>query len=224
MKGRIAEVFESIQGEGVYLGERQIFIRFYGCNLNQCKFCDTRLDEFKEYEPYELFSHLKSYSNNFHSVSLTGGEPLMQKDFLKEFLPLVKQKGLTTYLETNATLPSALKDIIDYTDIIAMDFKLPSSTGLREFWQEHKAFLDIASRGKVFVKAVICHDTDVADLKKAVELLSDFNQNIPFILQPNSFELNRWLMDKIQGFKEYSLRFLSDVRVIPQVHKLAGIR
>ncbi len=224
MKAKIAEVFQSIQGEGTYLGEKQIFIRFYGCNLNHCRFCDTRLYSFKEYESYELFSHLKSHSNDFHSISLTGGEPLAQKDFLKEFLPLVKQEGLTTYLETNATLPEALKDIIDYTDIIALDFKFPSSTGLREFWQEHEAFLRIASQKEAFVKAVICYTTELADLRKAVELLSNFNRNVPFILQPNSFEFNKLLMDKIQEFKRYSLRFLSDVRIIPQMHKVVGVK
>ncbi len=36
----IAEIFSSIQGEGVYVGRRQIFIRFCGCNLN-CRYCDT---------------------------------------------------------------------------------------------------------------------------------------------------------------------------------------
>ena len=39
MKARIMEVFSSLQGEGVRLGERQIFVRFGGCNL-QCDYCD----------------------------------------------------------------------------------------------------------------------------------------------------------------------------------------
>ena len=129
-----------------------------------------------------------------------------------------------TYLETNATLPEALKEVIDYIDIIAMDFKFPSSTGLRDLWQEHESFLKIASQKEVFVKAVICNSTDLADLKKATQLLSNFNQSIPFILQPNSYEINKVLMDKIQEFQNFSLKFLSDVRVIPQMHKLVGVK
>ena len=220
MKARIAEVFQSIQGEGIYLGKEQIFIRFFGCNLNHCKFCDTQLSSFKEYEPFDLFRYLKSGFKGIDSISLTGGEPLVQKDFLKEFLPLVKHEGFKIYLETNATLPEALNDIIDYIDIIAMDFKLPSSTGLRDFWQEHEAFLKIASKREVFVKAVICKSTDLVDLKKALQLLSNFNQDIPFVLQPNSFQLDKLLMNKIQEFQKYSLKYLSDARVIPQIHKL----
>ncbi|MDX9694125.1 MAG: 7-carboxy-7-deazaguanine synthase QueE, partial [Methanothermobacter sp.] len=40
MRAPIMEVFSSIQGEGLLVGCRQIFIRFAGCNLN-CKYCDT---------------------------------------------------------------------------------------------------------------------------------------------------------------------------------------
>lgn len=182
------------------------------------------MDSFKEYESFDLLSYLKSGFNGIHSISLTGGEPLVQKDFLKEFLPLIKQAGFKSYLETNATLPQALKETIDYIDIIALDFKLPSSTGLKDLWQEHEAFLRIALQREVFVKTVICNTTDLADLNKAVQLLSNFRQDIPFVLQPNSFEISRMLMNKIQDFKEFSLGFLSDVRVIPQMHKLAGVR
>jgi 7-carboxy-7-deazaguanine synthase len=224
MKARIAEVFQSIQGEGIYLGKEQIFIRFYGCNLNGCRFCDTQLDSFKEYEPGDLFNYLKSGFNGLHSVVLTGGEPLVQKDFLREFLPLLKQAGFELYLETNATLPEALKGIIDYIDIIAMDFKLPSSTGLRGFWPEHEAFLRLAAQREVFIKAVICNTTELMDLQQAIQIISKVNQNIPFILQPNSFELSTLLMDKIQEFKRFPLKFLSDVRVIPQMHKVIGVK
>ncbi len=224
MKAKVAEVFKSIQGEGIYLGEKQIFVRFYGCNLDRCRFCDTRLHSFREYVSSELLERLKSYSNDFHSISFTGGEPLVQSNFLKDFLPLVKQEGFKTYLETNATLPQALKDVIEYLDIIAADFKLPSSTGLRNFWSEHEAFLEIALKKQVFFKAVICKNTDLADVKRAVELLAKFNREIPFVLQPNSFEFHRQLADRIQEFKNFALRYLSDVRIIPQLHKIVGVR
>jgi len=72
MKAKIVEVFESIQGEGLYLGEKQIFVRFFGCNLN-CNFCDTRPDRFMEYEPQELFKEIELYQDKYHSISFTGG-------------------------------------------------------------------------------------------------------------------------------------------------------
>lgn len=223
MEGKLTEIFESIQGEGIYQGMRQVFLRCYGCNL-RCQFCDTKLDSYKEYEAKGLIREIGSLNGRIHSIALTGGEPLLQLDFLKEFLPLAWQMGSKIYLETNGTLPDSLSEVIDNIDIIAMDFKFPSSTGLRDFWCEHEAFLRIALQKEVFVKAVICNSTNLADLEKAVRLLSNHNKNITFILQPNSFELNGLLSNKIKEFQKFALEFLSDVRVIPQMHKLMRIR
>jgi len=132
MKAKIAEVFDSVQGEGLYLGERQIFVRFFDCNLN-CSFCDTKPDRFTEYEPQELFQEIKLYHQHYHSISFTGGEPLLYKDFLKEILKLTRRHGYKHYLETNGTLAAELEELIDHIDIVAMDLKLPSSTGLGNF-------------------------------------------------------------------------------------------
>ncbi|MFC1657844.1 7-carboxy-7-deazaguanine synthase QueE [Candidatus Omnitrophota bacterium] len=224
MKARIAEVFQSIQGEGIHLGKEQVFIRFFGCNLERCAFCDTRLSAFKEYAPADLCDYLKSGFSRLNSVALTGGEPLVQKEFLSRFLPLLKQAGLEIYLETNATLPGALRAVIDYIDIIAIDFKFPSSTGLRRFWQEHEEFLKLATQKEVLIKAVICHSTVYSDLEQAVKVISRVNRAVPFILQPNSFESGSSLTNKILEFKRFSLQSLSDVRIVPQLHKMIGVR
>ena len=85
-------------------------------------------------------------------MSLTGGEPLLQKDFLKGLLSLFKESRMISYLETNGILYKELQSIIDDIDIIAMDFKLPSSTKCRSFWDEHKRFLEVALRKEVFIK------------------------------------------------------------------------
>ena len=161
-KGKIVEIFHSIQGEGLYVGAPQIFVRFYGCNLN-CKFCDTKLTRFDKYSDIEAFEALLSFRDKFHSVCFTGGEPLLQKDFLKKVSTLIKQKGLVVYLETNGTLFNELSDIIDYVDIVAMDWKLSSSTGLRDFKEEHTEFLRIALEKDVFVKIVICNSTQFSE-------------------------------------------------------------
>lgn len=223
MRGKIAEVFESLQGEGLYLGKRQIFVRFFGCNL-RCNFCDTKLNYFKEYEVLDLLTQIRSYRGSYHSISFTGGEPLMQKDFLKQILMSTSNEGYKNYLEANGTLPKNLKEIIDYIDIVAMDIKLPGSTGLKGYWQEHAEFLSIALNKDVFVKTVICNSTEISDLNKAIGLLVRADRNIPLVLQPNSFEISNELMDRIQEFKKLCLEELPDVRIIPQIHKFIGVR
>lgn len=223
MKGRIAEVFDSIQGEGLYLGEKQIFIRFYGCNLD-CKYCDTRLSSFMEYEPEELHKELKLYQGKFHSVSFTGGEPLLQKDFLKEMLKLTRKDNFRNYLETNGILHEELRDVIDYVDIIAMDLKLPSSTGLSEFWEEHRMFLEIASKREVFLKTVISRSTEEEDLRTGLRMVRETAQGTVLILQADSNEDEVYLHDKLATFKELCRKERVTACLVNQIHKVIGLK
>ena len=207
------------------MGEDQCFLRFYDCNL-ACDFCDTKLETFREYSADALLDALRQEIGTrlINTVALTGGEPLVQRDFLLEFLPLLKKEGRRAYLETNGVLYNELFDVIDYVDVIAMDIKLPSSTKQKEYWREHEEFLKTAAAKEAFVKVIICHDTQLADFKKAVSLVKGIDPSITFVIQPNSAELGRPLADKLQEFKKYSREHLSDVRVIPQIHKAVGIR
>ena len=223
MKGRIHEVFDSVQGEGLYVGERQLFVRFFGCNL-RCKFCDTRLESFMEYEPHELLQELKLYEDEYHSVSFTGGEPLLQKDFLKEALKLTREEGFRNYLETNGTLPYDLEEVIDYLDIVAMDIKLPSSTGDFSYWRTHRKFLEIASSKEIFVKLVICKSTHVEDIIKAVHLIRWVNSAITVILQPDTHDASFSIDKKIEYYKTLCENHYLSSCVIPQVHKAIGYR
>jgi len=223
MKGRVAEVFDSIQGEGLYLGARQLFVRFFGCNLN-CKFCDTTLRRFVEYEPQELLDKLKSYPNTYHSVSFTGGEPLLQNGFLKEILTLTKNNGFSNYLETNGTLPEALEAVIEHLDIVAMDLKLPTSTDLDNYWQAHSEFLEIASKKEVFLKAVICGSTKEKDLKDAIKLIKEINKFSILVLQPNSEENSNRMAKKLEKFKGVCLKNNITACIIPQIHKISRVK
>lgn len=222
MKARIAEIFESVQGEGIYTGEKQVFIRFFGCNLS-CGFCDTPLIEFKEYTVGELKEEIAAFSG-YHSLSLTGGEPLLQADFLKDFLERVKDLKAKIYLETNGVLVDELRKVLDFVDIIAMDFKMPSFSG-QECWTEHEEFLKSSQGKDVFVKMAVTKSAKPQEIKRAAEIIKRINANIPVVLQPNWFELDSALLGKIESFKkDLKLCGLADVRILPQAHKLAGIK
>ncbi|MDD5027619.1 MAG: 7-carboxy-7-deazaguanine synthase QueE [Candidatus Omnitrophica bacterium] len=223
MKGKIAEVFDSVQGEGLYLGEKQIFVRFYGCNLG-CRFCDTKLQSFMEYEPEELFQELKLYRDKYHSISFTGGEPLLQKDFLKELLKLTHKDNFKNYLETNGVLHEELRDIIEHLDFVAMDLKLPSSTGLGGFWEEHRLFLKIASQREVFLKTVVCKDTTEDDLKEGLRLIRETAQQAILILQPDSNEDRAHMRNKIDNFKDLCRKERVTVCAVDQIHKAIGVK
>ncbi|MFH0935929.1 MAG: 7-carboxy-7-deazaguanine synthase QueE [Candidatus Omnitrophota bacterium] len=223
MKGKISEVFSSVQGEGLYLGIKQLFVRFYGCNL-QCSFCDTKIDSFIEYDSEELSQEIKLYGRDFHSVAFTGGEPLLQKDFLKEALKAAKRGDYLNYLETNGTLPAQLEEVVNYVDIVAMDIKLPSSAGSSGLWSVHEEFLKVASAKEVFVKTVICSSTTQQDIEQAVKLLYKASPSSVLVLQPDSNEKLSALEEKLRLFKNFCRCYRITACIIPQMHKIIGVR
>ncbi len=241
MTGLVTEIFSSVQGEGLLAGCRQVFIRLYGCNLN-CSFCDTALNEKPDYCRFELTpgqgdfkllpNPLKSavaaatastYDLTLHhSVSLTGGEPLLHTSFIRELIPLLKGTRRGIYLETNGTLPDKLSEIIDLVDIIAMDFKLPSVSGLPPYWEEHRRFLKIAVSKETYVKIVVGKDTTITEIDKAAKLIKSVTQNVPLIIQPVSRngKVKGIIPARTLALQRQALKKLNDVRIIPQTHKI----
>ncbi len=229
MTAQISEIFKSIQGEGKYIGLPQLFIRFFQCHMH-CSWCDTPDsigDGKKDYQSYsleQLKEEVRPLMPGCHSVSLTGGEPLLQVDFIRLFLPYIREAGLKVYLETSGVLYQALSQIVDQVDIVSMDLKLPSSTGCRASWQEHAAFFDIARRKDCFLKVVVSKTTSSSDVQKAIELVKNINPQIPFYIQPNHFELSEELLVKCLEFQQLCSQSLKDVRIVPQMHKFLKIR
>lgn len=216
-KTKIREIFASIQGEGPYIGYKQLFVRFCGCNLH-CGYCDTEFDvkNAKEYTVEELLN-IVDENLDCHSVSLTGGEPLLNVEFLKEFLP---NSALQIYLETNGTLYKNLEEIIDWVDYVSADIKLPSCTGLKPLWEEHDKFFEIASRKKLFAKIVFDYNLTDEELEKACELCCKYN--IELILQP---KMDGNIPSVSSDFMQATLnKAFGKVRLIPQVHKFINVQ
>ena len=228
---RIIEIFPSIQGEGIYLGKVHLFVRFWNCNL-ACHYCDTDYrGPYREYSPEALSDEVHTYLGRegpFHAVSLTGGEPLLWWRFLKGWLPGLKASGQTTYLETNGTLPDALRQILPWVDIIAMDIKLPTATADRAVWTEHEAFLrmGVEAQRDLFVKIVVTPQTDGLELGKAFDLMAKIDPSLPLVLQP----VTPWgavaqspSAEQLAQWRGEALERLKDVRIIPQVHRWLGV-
>ena len=218
-KTKIKEIFTSIQGEGLWVGERHIFVRFCKCNLN-CAFCDTDFDinNSKEFSSEELYKILKD--NGCEVVSLTGGEPLLDVEFLKHFLKNYKEKlNKKIYLETNGTLPKNLEKIIDYVDIVAMDIKLESATQQKNNFPENDNFLDIASKKDVFIKVVFDKNIKENEIQEVIKLAKKYNKTV--VLQPKmpldkDIDLNKIFNDFYKHYK--------NIRLICQTHKFLNLQ
>ncbi len=229
MQAKIVEIFKSVQGEGKYLGVTQVFVRFFECNIH-CVWCDTphsigdTTRRYTEYTPDALITEIKALWDHCHSVSLTGGEPLVQADAIVQLLTVFKSLRMPVYLETNGILPDELSKVIDKVDIIAMDLKLPSSTQCPPFWKEHEEFLKIARQKDVFLKVVISKSTTLDDVQQAVDLASRVAPDVPFILQPNYFDMKDGAVEKCVEFQKHCFKSLRDVRIVPQMHKFMKVR
>lgn len=239
---RLIEIFSSLQGEGPYVGYPMTFVRFQDCALS-CQFCDTPAS-FKKHASYRversaystefldftnpvsvarLSEHLNDLGLDF--ISLTGGEPLQQADFIAHCLS--SQNSQRRFLlETNGVLPQELKKVLAGIDVVSMDMKLPSVTGMRAYWKEHEEFLAIAARREVYVKLVVGAATDLSELKEAIRIVAGVSRQIPFILQPvtPAWKVKQGVSEShLKRLYELSCESLLDVRVIPQVHAQLGI-
>lgn len=200
---RIAEIFFSIQGEGVLIGTPTTFVRTVGCNLD-CSWCDTRYARAggSEMTAEEVSAAVDKFGAPF--VSLTGGEPLIQKD-IGQLISMLLDDGYHITIETNGSLP--LDSLPSSEEImISMDIKCPSSGMSGHNLYENLGFLSLRDQ----LKFVIADRIDYLFAKK---VLSEHDVNAPVILTPaggtDLLPLAEWVLeDKLW------------VRVLPQLHKI----
>ncbi len=107
-------------------------------------------------------------------------------------------------------------------DVVSMDFKLPSATGQRPFWDEHIRFLAAAKGKDLFVKAVVTADTMLADILASAKIIAGHDASLTFVLQPVSGPLAPDPA-KLVEFQNAALGIIGDVRVIPQAHKILQV-
>jgi 7-carboxy-7-deazaguanine synthase len=105
---KVTEIFESIQGEGPYIGHRAIFVRLFGCNLD-CPWCDTKYSRVEGGIYYEQtvqqITDIVCRSPSIRHVVVTGGEPTVQMSELLELTMRLREVGKFVTLETNGTNP-----------------------------------------------------------------------------------------------------------------------
>ncbi len=231
MNAPIIEIFSSFQGEGLLIGERQIFVRFAGCNLN-CNYCDTNDSKSEKsgvlMTPEEVTNEInRLLTPDCKTISFTGGEPSLYPDFISE---VSKNFNLNIMLETNGTLPENI-DSINKLDMVSLDIKLPEhfdgEFDESIFLNEIKSLnLLMAKSINVYCKVVILPSTKIKSFKEVVEKLAgniSNKSNLKIIIQPSS-PLGEWkdINFKLFEFSEVVGQYF-EVSTIPQIHKILDI-
>lgn len=124
---KIVEIFQSIDGEAMRAGGLSNFIRVAGCNL-RCSYCDTdyALEESYGYE-MSIEEIVSKLNKNIKNITLTGGEPLWNRENSFMLLKVLIDEGYDVSVETNGSID--LKEFIKNfpTVCFIVDYKSPSS-------------------------------------------------------------------------------------------------
>jgi len=124
----VAELFASINGESVRAGEPAVFVRFRGCNL-ACSYCDTKWANRPDC-PVRMMTaeEIADYADRagIADVTLTGGEPLLQKE-LDVLISRLTASGHRVELETNGSVSVEALSQLEPRPVFTLDYKLPGS-------------------------------------------------------------------------------------------------
>jgi 7-carboxy-7-deazaguanine synthase len=154
-----------------------------------------------------------------HSVAITGGEPLVQADFLRSLLPALKAKNHKVYLETNSTMPEELDGLVPHIDHVAADIKLSTSTGEPDRFEVNFDFLRRCDVPHLFVKIIVTENTDEEEFLRGVRIAKDSGRNATVVIQPVTGRRGEVGVGGavLLNLQKRALEICSDVRVIPRV-------
>jgi 7-carboxy-7-deazaguanine synthase len=242
MQAQIEEVFNSIQGEGTHAGTRQVFVRFQQCQL-QCAYCDTsesrvptdscRMERTSGKGDFHYVKNpidrdflieaiQKLWTPSTRHISLTGGEPLIHADFIREL-----DTEFPLYLETNSGFPDKARKLKDVIAVASCDIKLPEHDSTRHYDEllknELKTIAIFNESAETFVKIVVLPETTTGSLAQAVNGIASLDPYIPLILQPVTSKMRVKKTGQLFELMDFAAEKLKDVRVIPQTHKMMGL-
>ena len=202
---KIAEVFASVQGEGLRQGEPTVFVRLAGCNL-RCTFCDTKYawKGGKDRTREEVLAEVRRLRADFPAawVCLTGGEPLLQD--ISGLVRDLKKEGLKVQAETNGTV-----DRILAVDWYTISPKPPE-------YAVQPRFLKTARE----VKLVVSRELNFEIVRR---VRKKFPSGIPIFLQPES-NRRRSAAKAMEILSAGLKERLENLRVSAQLHKVLGIK
>lgn len=189
MKLKIHEIFYSLQGESTRVGLPTVFVRLTGCPM-RCVYCDTAyaFSGGSNMEINDILAKVTEFGTQY--VTVTGGEPLAQKD-CHVLLKVLCDAGYNVSLETGGAIDISP---VDRRVSVILDIKTPGSGELKNNLWGNLAHLKPTDE----VKFVLCSR---ADYDWAKQILADYKitEKCPVLFSPvysqvNPTELAEWVL------------------------------
>lgn len=237
-RARVSEIFTSIEGEGIFVGKKTMFIRLSGCHL-KCRWCDTKyalpLDSGTDYQIDEIKDLIIKELRPFtYKVNFTGGEPLLQTEAVIELADFIKkQTNLKTYMESSCFDSELFSKVLPYIDICKIEFKTDDSNVVEDKEYDNLLLneircleLAVESNKATYIKIVVTNSTNLESFKNLVYNISKRikpSDILGFIIQP-SFGIDQPTVNKLLDTYDIVEPMFPEVRIIPQLHKEIGAR
>ena len=183
-----------------YPGKTACTVFTNGCNL-RCPFChNARLVLPEKYSSSllpeeEIRTFLKKRAGLLDGICITGGEPLLHEEALREFIPYARELGYKIKLDTNGTRPNVL------------------NTFLQTGWIDYVA-MDVKNSFAYYAETVGVVDFDVTSVKESIDIIRtsgvDYEFRTTVVREFHTVERIRELAQAISGAKRYFLQKFLD--------------
>jgi 7-carboxy-7-deazaguanine synthase len=221
----IHSIYKATEGEGVFIGTPQIFVRFQGCTIG-CLNCDSKETwEFSE-DTRSMESVLEEvediagqYPHRLKRVSITGGDPLHPKhtNGVFELIRELKKRGYFVNIEAAGT--RVVDEIFDNLDFISMDYKTPS-TGVNTN-RELLVRLVKQYPGKFQIKSVVADKRDFEATFDAFNYVQEKTNHgmLNWVVTPCYEPGENFPQERFLSIIEMNEKFGGPFRIIGQQHK-----
>ena len=227
MKIPILELFgPTIQGEGMVIGKKTLFIRTSGCDY-RCAWCDSSFTwdgtgKPTMMTPEQIITQIDALNQNrARHVTLSGGNPAIHKG-LGEVVDRLHASGYDVAIETQGTI---WNDWLTKVDEITISPKPPSSTMTTDF-QQLASFIERLPKERTTLKVVVFDEKDFQFAEKVHQTFP----TLDFYIQPGNDDLQETderkmthhLIESYERLIERAMAstILKDVRILPQLHAL----
>ncbi|MEM5644097.1 7-carboxy-7-deazaguanine synthase QueE [Bacillus toyonensis] len=225
----VLEIFgPTIQGEGMVIGQKTMFIRTAGCDYS-CSWCDSAFtwdgsakEQVRQMAPEEIWNELVEIGGeNFSHVTISGGNPVLLKN-IQFLLTVLKENGIRTAIETQG---SKWQEWLLQIEEVTISPK-PLSSKMKTDFTMLDSVIHKLERKDFSLKVVVFEEYD---FEYAVKVHKRYPQ-VPFFLQvgnddtktvddaaliKNLLQKYERLIEKVVQCKE-----MNDAKVLPQLHAL----